>query len=141
MSTVQLAIRDQRYAAALAELLEQDGTREVVFVDRPGLGGDGVIVVDGSRPENLLLYEAQPERFVVITPKDAGILSRVWDAGVRHVVFEGDSPSTAFLAVVAAELRNPRPAELQTAAAPGAAQYRRHQDSHFPVPILHNGST
>lgn len=108
MSTVQLAIRNPRYAAALADLLHRDAAHEVIFVDRPDLGVDGVIVVDGDRAENLLLFEAQPERFVVVTRKDAGLLAKVWDAGVRHVVFEEDSPSTALLAVIAAELRAPR---------------------------------
>ena len=28
-----------------------------------------------------------------------------WNAGIRHVVFEGDSPNTTQLAIIAAELR------------------------------------
>jgi urease accessory protein UreE len=105
MSTVQLAIRNQRYAAALADLLQHDGSHRVVFAEKPDLKVDGIIVLDGNKMENLLLFEAQPERFVVITRKDAGLLARVWDAGVRHVVFEEDAPSLAMLAVIAAELR------------------------------------
>lgn len=116
MATVQLAVRNRRYAAALADLLRQDESRDVLFVDSPRPLVDGIIVVDG-RPENLLLLEAQPERFVVVTGNDANILSSVWHAGVRHVVFEGDSPATAFLAVVAAELRNPQPRDMGTAPA------------------------
>lgn len=125
MATVQLAVRNRRYAAALADLLRQDESRDVLFVDSPRPLVDGIIVVDG-RPENLLLLEAQPERFVVVTGNDANILSSVWHAGVRHVVFEGDSPATAFLAVVAAELRNPQPRDMGAAPATSfAGQSRR----------------
>lgn len=105
MSNVQLAIQDERYAAALADLLKNDGSRHVAVVERPDLNIDGIIVIDGSRPENILLLMTQPERFVVITRMDVALLSKIWDAGVRHVVFEGDSPATTLLAVIAAELR------------------------------------
>ena len=135
MSTVQLAIHNPRYAAAVADLLHQDGAHEVVFVDRPDLGLDGVSVVDGDRSENLLLFEAQPERFVVVTRKDAGLLAKVWDAGVRHVVFEEDSPSTALLAVIAAELRLPRGADAGISGPPAAHGHKRRLPA-FPVPVL-----
>ena len=107
MTTIQLAIHNPRYSQALAGLLQQDGCRLVEVVNRPDLSVADIIVMDGSKPENLALFETQPERFVVITRKDAALLSRIWDAGVRHVVFEEDGPSTALLAVIAAELRVP----------------------------------
>jgi hypothetical protein len=141
MSTVQLAVRDRQYAAALADLLQKDGSHDVLLVDSPRLAVDGIIVVDGGRPENLLLFETQPERFVVVTRKDAGNLSSVWDAGVRHVVFEGDSPATAYLAVVAAELRNPQPRDIRSAATTSFAGHsRRHRSPRFPLPILDTGT-
>jgi hypothetical protein len=136
MSTVQLAIRNQRYAAALADLLHRDGEHEVVFVDRPDLGVDGIMVVDGNRAENLLLFEQQPQRFVVIARKDAELLSRVWDAGVRHVVFEEDSPATALLAVIAAELRAPRPPHGNALPARSSGPVHKKFLPCFPVPIL-----
>ncbi len=108
MPLVQLSIEDRTYASALAELLGADGSHKVVCTDSPDLGVDGVIVVDGRRTENLLLFACRPERFVVIASKDPCLLSKVWEAGVRHVVFEEDGPSTTLLAVIAAELRNPR---------------------------------
>src|SRR5579885_3589876 len=107
MSTIQLAISNERYAAALADLLQRDGSHEIALVDRPDLDFDGIIVMDGSKPENLMLCDAEPERFVVIVRKDAGLLARIWDAGVRHVVFEEASPRTAMLAIIAAALRSP----------------------------------
>ena len=105
MSRVQISVHDQKYAQNLANLLRKDGSHDVVFVEKPDLAIDGIIVVDGNRTENLVFFEAQPERFVVVTRKDANLLARIWDAGVRHVVFEDDAPSTALLAVIAAELR------------------------------------
>jgi hypothetical protein len=44
---------------------------------------------------------------VFMTRKGTESLSRVWDAGIRHVVFAGDPPNTAQLAIIAAELRLP----------------------------------
>ena len=139
MSTVQLAIQNHRYASALSDLLSKDGSHQVLFVEKPDLGLEGIIVVDGIRTENLAFFEAQPERFVVITRKDAGLLARVWDAGVRHVVFEEDSPSTALLAVIAAELRISKPNDrksLRAAAIPASALEKRFRTKLPELPIL-----
>lgn len=108
MKDVQLAIRDSDYAQTLCNLLLRDGTHRVHLVDRPDLQLDGVVVIDENKFQNLPRFDAEPERFVVITPKGTDRLSRVWDAGIRHVVFEEDSPNTAQLAIIAAELRLPR---------------------------------
>ncbi|HLH01055.1 MAG TPA: hypothetical protein VKX49_32425 [Bryobacteraceae bacterium] len=108
MKTIQMALRNAEYAEALRNLLLRDGTHRVYLVEQPDLRLDGVIVVDGNRAESLSLLDGEPERFVVITRKGSEHLARIWDAGVRHVVFEGDSPSTAHLAIIAAELRLPR---------------------------------
>jgi hypothetical protein len=111
----------------------------VAVVDRPDPDVDGIIVMDGSRPENLLLFEAQPDRSVVIARKDAALLSRIWDAGVRHVVFEEDSPSTALLAVVAAELRAPHVRDSK-ALPVLVGDGRKRLLPTFPVPILNTPS-
>ena len=108
MKTIQMALKDSEYAEALRGLLLRDGTHRVYLVEQPDLRLDGVIVLDGTRAENLSILDGEPERFVVITRKGSDHLARIWDAGVRHVVFEGDSPSTAHLAIIAAELRLPR---------------------------------
>lgn len=109
MKTVQLAIRDSEYAQSIRNSLLLDGSHRVFLVDRPDLRLDGVIVVDGSGLENLCLLGQEPERFVVIARKSNESFSQLWKAGIRHVVFEGDSPNTAQLAVIAAELRLPNP--------------------------------
>lgn len=107
MKTVQLAIGNTEYAQSLRNLLLRDGTHRVYVVDRPDLRLDGIVVIDGNRGDELSLLDSEPERFVVIARKGSDFLSRIWDAGVRHVLFEGDPPNTAQLAIIAAELRLP----------------------------------
>ena len=108
MKTIQLALQNLEYARSLQTLLLRDGNHRVNLVDQPDLNLDGVVVIDGKCLENTLILDEEPERFVVITSKNSDGLARIWDAGVRHVVFEGDSPNTAHLAVIAAEMRLPR---------------------------------
>jgi len=108
MKTVQLAIQDSGYAQSLRSLLLRDGAHLVHVVDRPNLGLDGVVMMDENTFQNLEPLNSEPERFVVIASKGTEILSRVWDAGIRHVVFEDDPPHTAQLAIIAAELRLPK---------------------------------
>ena len=135
MKTIQLALQDTEYAASLRGLLLRDGTHRVYVVENPDLRLDGVIVIDGNRKENFSFLDGEPERFVVITRKGSDHLSRIWDAGVRHVVFEGDSPSTAHLAIIAAEMRLPR---LDAwARMPGSAYHQRHHtDVRGSLPII-----
>ena len=105
MKTVQVAIQDAEYAQTLRNSLLRDGTHRVYLVDQPDMRLDGVVVIDGSMVERVGLEQAY--RFVVIARKGSESLSRLWNAGIRHVVFEGDSPNTAQLAIIAAELRLP----------------------------------
>jgi len=107
MKTVQITLKNPEYAQALQNLLLRDGNHRVYVVDQVDLRLDGVVVTDASSLGNLSMLEKAPERFVVLTRKGSDHLSEIWDAGVRHVVFEGDSPNTAQLAVIAAELRLP----------------------------------
>jgi hypothetical protein len=107
MKTVQLAIGNMEYAQSLRDLLLRDGTHRVYVVDRPDLRLDGIVMIDGDRTSNLSMLDSEPERFVVIAHKGSDSLSSIWDAGVRHVLFDGDPPNTAQLAIIAAELRLP----------------------------------
>jgi hypothetical protein len=65
---------------------------------------EGVIVTDRERFEKLLPARKDVRRFLVITPNDHKSLCQLWNAGIRHVIFEGDSPGTAVLAILAVEL-------------------------------------
>ena len=107
MKTVQLAIQDSDYARSVRKLLLRDGRHNVYLVDRPNLVVPGVIVMDESAFQNLADDDSDPERFVIVTGKGSDRLSRMWEAGIRHVVFERDSPFTTQLAIIAAELRLP----------------------------------
>ncbi len=135
MKNIQLALRDSEYTESLRNLLVRDGTHCVHLVQQPDLHMDGVVVIDGSQAENLIYLDGEPERFVVITRKGSDHLSRIWDAGVRHVVFEGDTPSTAHLAIIAAEMRLPRPDSHRGS---GSGPYRgAHRGNHAPpLPVV-----
>jgi len=128
MKTVQLAIHDSEYAQSLRNLLLRDGAHRVYLVDEPDLKLDGVVVIDETRFDHLGVTNLEPERFVVVTRKGTDRLAKVWDAGVRHVVFEEDSPNTTQLAIIAAELRWPRVAGKSA----GSPEKRRTQG----LPIL-----
>jgi len=132
MKTVQMVMRDGEYADALRNLLLRDGTHRVYLVEQPDLRTEGVVVIDASRTESLSFLDGEPERFVVITRKGSDHLARIWDAGVRHVVFEGDSPSTAHLAIIAAELRLPR-ANGKTIGSGGSMEGRNTSRVGLPV--------
>lgn len=105
MDTVQLAIADAAYAAALSELLERSVGGEVRVVERPDAKREGVIVVDSEALERLPLPLVRPERVVLITRNDPEQLSRAWNAGILSVVFCNDPLNTAVLAILAAGLR------------------------------------
>jgi hypothetical protein len=135
MKTVQLAIRDSEYAESLRNSLLRDGTHRVYLVDRPDMRIDGVVVIDGAKLDGLAIGGQEPERFVVITRKGSDSLSRLWNAGIRHVVFEGDSPSTVQLAIIAAELRLPHPGPKASRAA-GPASEKHHTATLPTLPIL-----
>src|SRR5262249_52663645 len=94
----------------------RDGTHRVLLVDKPDLKQEGVVVIEAGRLENLSILSVQPERFVIITRKGTTHLTRILEAGVRHVVFEEDSPNRPHLAGIAAELRMPKPGALPAAA-------------------------
>ncbi len=126
MKTIQLALQNREYARLLENLLQRDGAHQVYVVDQPDLKLDGVIVIDGKHIDNLSMLDPEPERFVVITSKGSDRLARIWDAGVRHVVFEGDSPSTAHLAIIAAEMRCPTQAPRPARSSAGAMSRKAH---------------
>ncbi len=103
---VQLVLEDANYAKCLCDLLTLKARHRVFIMDSPETAIDGVVVVDGHflLAHTELLSEI-PERLVVLSGNDIQDLERIWKAGVQHVVFKGDPPGTAELAVMAAELR------------------------------------
>jgi hypothetical protein len=73
-------------------------------MDWPELKLDGVIVIDKKRFDRLSLPWHEVRRFLVIAPNAHESALQLWNAGVKHVVFHGDSPATAALAILALDL-------------------------------------
>jgi len=105
MRTVQLAIADAVYAAALRDALAHSGPWHVEFVDRPDPELRCVLVVDEPAFERLVLPLPFPERVVLLSRHDADLLARAWDAGIVSVVSRDDTVPTVLLAIMAAALR------------------------------------
>jgi hypothetical protein len=104
MKTVQVAIQDPEYADSIRKLLVEDGGHRVHLVERPDLTLGGVIVMDAANLDGLPLLPNQQQRLVVVVRKETDDLSKIWDVGVRHVVFHGDPPHTARVVVLGVEL-------------------------------------
>jgi hypothetical protein len=106
MRTVQIAIADRRYANQIRDLLVRDGTHRVYIVDAPDPSVDGIILLDDRLVDDLPTYDL--DRCVVLSRNTLEHISALFDSGVRHLVFVGDSPGTARLAILGVELRPSR---------------------------------
>lgn len=105
MHTVQLAIADEQFAAAVREALARSCAWHVESVDRPDPERQGVLVLDEFAFARLPLPLSHPERIVVISQPDPLLLAQAWEAGIVSVVSREDSLSTVLLAIMAAALR------------------------------------
>jgi hypothetical protein len=108
MQTVQFALADGVYAAALRDALFRSGPWHVLRVQDPDPGQMCVVVLDEDAFDRLPLPLSHPERVVLITHKDPQHLSRAWEAGIVSVVSVDDAPNTVQLAIMAAALRVPK---------------------------------
>jgi hypothetical protein len=104
MKTVQVAIRDPEYADSIRKLLMRDGGHRVHLVEMPDMALDGVIIADAFHLDCFPLLALERERLVVMVHNDRDDLSKLWDAGVRHVFFHGDPPPAARIVVLGVEL-------------------------------------
>ncbi|MGA2881695.1 MAG: hypothetical protein ABSG13_22315 [Bryobacteraceae bacterium] len=102
MKTVQVAIQDPEYADPMRNLLSQDV--RIHLVATPDVTLSGVIIVDAANLLKLPLLAKEQERLIVIVHKERDDLSALWDAGVRHVIFRGDSPRMTRGVVLGVEL-------------------------------------
>ena len=105
MQTVQLAIADVVYAAALREALSHSCAWHVESVDRPDPARPCVMVLDQAALEHLPQPLSNPERIVLITQP----MAEAWEAGIISIVSEQDPISTVLLAIMAAGLRVDKP--------------------------------
>lgn len=105
MPTVQLAVADRGFAAAVREALSRSCACRVESADRPDPRREGVLVVDEAAFAQLPLPLSNPERVVLITRKDPELLAQAWEAGIVSVVSGEDPINTVLLAIMAAALR------------------------------------
>jgi hypothetical protein len=105
LQTVQLAIADGAYAAAVREALCRSCAWHVESVAKPDPAQACVLVLDERAFESLPLPLSNPERIVLITRKDPQLLAQAWEAGIVSVVSANDPMSTVLLAIMAAALR------------------------------------
>ncbi len=105
MRTVQLALGDAVYAAALRDALSRSGPWHVESVECPDLSQQCVLVLDQANFARLPLPLLNPERVVLISRQDPQLLAQAWDAGIVSVASVEDSLATVLLAIMAASLR------------------------------------
>ena len=105
MQTVQLAIADGMYAAALRDALSHTCAWHVESVGCPDPSQHCVLVLDQAGLERLPLPLSNPERIVLITHRDSQQMAEAWEAGIVSVVSANDPMSTVLLAIMAAALR------------------------------------
>jgi hypothetical protein len=103
MKTVQLALRDSDQANVLRDLLH-DGGHQVYLVEHPDASIAGVIVMDFEHLATARALAGVRERVIVVTSRAPADLTSAWEAGIRHVVFQGDDPDFVRVAVLAMEL-------------------------------------
>jgi len=108
MDTIQVAIADASYRAALCEILVRNGSWSVRCVEDPDPACEGVLVLDPEHLGRLALPIQHPDRVVLIASNEPAHLSRAWEAGVNSVVFKKDPLNTAVLAIMSARLRVPK---------------------------------
>jgi hypothetical protein len=138
MHTVQFALADAAYSAALREALVRSGPWHVVRVEDPDPGQMCVVVMDADAFDRLPLPLSHPERVVLITHKDPQHLSRAWDAGIVSVVSVDDAPNTIQLAIMAAALRVPK-AQAAPVAPSGISPTRPMAPAPLSPEIHHSG--
>jgi hypothetical protein len=104
MKTVQVAIPDPLYADSVRNVLIQDVRHQVHVVDRPNFDLPGLIIVDAMCVNSLPAVAQEHKRLLVVADKQRDDLTKLWDAGVRHVLFYDDPPQWLNMFVLGIEL-------------------------------------
>src|SRR5260370_28417294 len=94
MQTVQLAIADGMYAAALRDALSHSCAWHVEAVGRPDSSQQCAMVLNHAALERLPLPLDNPERIVLITHRDPHLMAEAWEAAVVCVVSDQDPINT-----------------------------------------------
>jgi hypothetical protein len=104
VKTVQVAIPDPAYADSVRNLLIQDVRRQVHLVERPNFDLPGVIIMDAMCVNSFPTVAKEQKRLLVLAHRQRDDLSKLWDAGVKHVMFYEDSPRWLGMFVLGIEL-------------------------------------
>jgi hypothetical protein len=105
MACVQILLPENEYASHLQRLLGRESDCECKRVARPEWDVGGPIVADRAAVERFPELLEHPDRLVPVATKDPAYQARLWEHGIRYVVFDTDPPSTAVLAILSAALR------------------------------------
>jgi hypothetical protein len=99
-----VAIPDSACADSIRNLLLQDVRRQVHCVERPNFDLPGVIIMDAICVNSFPTVAKEQKRLLVITHRERDDLAKLWDAGVRHVMFYEDPPQWLSMFVLGIEL-------------------------------------
>jgi hypothetical protein len=110
MQTIQLVLSDASFARKLKQLLSENGNWPVTIKDVPSFHKGDVVVLDEKVLAALAFAPDFPDRVVLVTRNEPGILSHAWDLGIRSVVYDTDTPGTILLGIMSAWLRLPKTA-------------------------------
>ncbi len=106
MQTVQLALSDAAYLAAVRAALCHSCAWHVESVEHPDASQHCVLVLDEQAFERLPLPLTNPERVVLITRTETHqLMAQAWEAGIVSVLSANDPLDTVLLAIMAAALR------------------------------------
>jgi hypothetical protein len=104
MTSVQIAIEDRTYAAALCDALEADGKHSVQFLDYPRPDLAGVVVADEKLVDRLMASQRiDLNRCVIFVRQLDFDANRLFAAGVRHLIHADSPADLGRLIVIAAE--------------------------------------
>ena len=104
MTNVQIAIKNQAYAEKLRDLLSIDGEHSVFLADYPRPDVAGVVVADAALLDRLE-QSGEIGRSVIFVSHARSDWTRLFEAGVRHVIHSDSPPEVGRLTVLAAERR------------------------------------
>jgi len=105
MDIVQISLSDVLFANQVRAKLRNYSDWDVIEAQTPDLAHNGLVVLDQQALHGLRFPISRPERIVLVTRNDSGILQQVWSRGIRSVVFDTDSPHVAALAAMGLMMR------------------------------------
>jgi hypothetical protein len=105
METVQVALSDVLFANQVQAELQNNAGWNVKKAQAPDLAHNGVVILDQQTLDALRFSISRPERIVLVTRNDPGILQQVWSRRIRSVVFDTDGVDVVALAAMGAMMR------------------------------------